>query len=64
MPMFERLRRRVAESPVPCERGEPHNVTVSIGVASFVGADPSAAILAADAALYRAKEGGRDRVAG
>jgi diguanylate cyclase (GGDEF)-like protein len=43
--------------------GQPLAATVSIGVASGVaGADLSAILSAADAALYRAKENGRNRV--
>jgi len=60
--IFERLRRRVTESPVPCTQGPPHHVSVSIGIAPLKDADPVAAIAAADSALYRAKQGGRDRV--
>lgn len=62
IPVFERVRRRVAESSCPCRKGEAHHVTVSIGVAPLLDVDPSATISAADAALYRAKEAGRDRV--
>ena len=41
------------------------SVTVSIGVADFTGSDPSpdAVLKRADQALYRAKSGGRNRVA-
>ena len=43
--------------------GEEVNGTVSIGVASGEpGAEVSTMLAAADAALYRAKEGGRNRV--
>ncbi|MGC4175926.1 diguanylate cyclase [Demequina sp.] len=62
VPIFERARRRVAERTVPCSSGEPHHITLSIGVSALANADPAAAISAADAALYRAKEAGRDRV--
>ena len=62
VPVLERARRHVSTRPVPCASGEPHRITLSIGVAELADADPAAAISAADAALYRAKELGRDRV--
>ena len=57
----ERLRRAIAATdaaPVP--------VTASVGVATFPrhGGDAGALVAAADGALYAAKTGGRDRVAG
>ena len=57
----ERLRDRVRAAGA--KSGEP--VTVSVGVAEFPknGDTPQAIIAAADAALYRAKADGRDRVA-
>jgi len=59
---FERVRRIVAETPVAIAGGTIH-VTVSIGVASLrEGDSPDALLAAADAALYRAKGEGRDRV--
>ena len=59
----ERLREAVAAS-VFTLGGEPHQITISIGLA---GLDPSrgdrsALMQAADAALYRAKDEGRNRV--
>jgi diguanylate cyclase (GGDEF)-like protein len=62
LPVFERVRSDVALRPVPCQRGQAHPITVSIGVAPLESADPAAAIAAADSALYRAKRAGRDRV--
>jgi diguanylate cyclase (GGDEF)-like protein len=59
----ERLRGRVREIAVPA-RGATVTVTVSIGVAALGldGGDLFELLAAADAALYRAKKAGRDRV--
>ncbi len=60
----ETLRQRVAELPI-CYRGQTlRRITVSIGVATFPANGDSAAQLvsSADAALYRAKRLGGDRV--
>jgi diguanylate cyclase (GGDEF)-like protein len=59
----DRLRKRVTESPV-VHGAETIHVTVSIGIAAMDAKedDPDAALLRADAALYRAKERGRNRV--
>lgn len=59
----ERLRCRIEASPATTTRG-PVGLTVSLGVATLDAADPDAdAVLArADAALYRAKVAGRNRV--
>lgn len=62
----ERLRAAVETHPVPGPSG-PLRVTISLGVASAPHAElatPAALIAAADRALYRAKELGRNRVAG
>jgi diguanylate cyclase (GGDEF)-like protein len=57
----ERIRKRVAESPVPWE-STAIPITVSIGVAAFRRGDTAGTLLArADAALYAAKEAGRNR---
>jgi len=61
----ERIRGRVSEDRfTPEGRSAAVGVTVSIGIAEFPadGASPEALISAADKALYRAKEGGRNRV--
>ena len=60
----ERLRQRMAEHPFTFG-GISDHLTVSIGVAAFSddATDAEGLIRVADAALYRAKEGGRDRVA-
>lgn len=58
----ERLRRLVASVPVIVADGEIP-VTVSVGVATLRALDPNAAaaLARADEALYRAKDGGRNR---
>ncbi len=63
--LAERLREKVAQDPIP---GLPPNdrVTLSIGLASWEGAEDSAEKLLAraDQALYQAKSEGRDRAVG
>jgi len=61
--MAERLRNQIAEKEMGSD-GEPLNVTVSVGVASFPrdGDDPHSLMKRADAALYEAKRRGRNRV--
>lgn len=61
----ERLRRAVEYLALPFLQGEamPH-LTISLGVTRAHGEQPIEAVIAqADAALYRAKDGGRNRVA-
>ena len=60
----ERVRARVAEEPVRGSLSTPLCVSVSVGVAwsGTAGLDPNALVAAADAALYRAKANGRNRV--
>ena len=62
--LAERLRNAVAQSIFVSE-GTALSITASFGLAAVTAATSSAATLlaAADAALYRAKAGGRDRVA-
>jgi diguanylate cyclase len=61
----ERLRRSVAAISIPRRAAyEGEHVTISIGVTTFrstVLCPPSAVVRAADTALYRAKQAGRDR---
>ncbi len=61
-PILDRLRVAVGELDMPCE-GHRHHVSVSIGAAmGAIGQSPDECIAAADHALYRAKEEGRNRV--
>ena len=64
--LAERLRTAVADSAVPATDGRTIRVTISIGVASFPAdaGSGTAMIAAADAALYAAKQGGRNRTIG
>jgi diguanylate cyclase len=61
-PVLERLRRRASEHPI--SSGETVlEVTVSVGAAEAAGnEEPGNAIDRADAALYRAKKAGRNRL--
>jgi two-component system, cell cycle response regulator len=65
--LLERIRRKVAVMPIRLAgRRKLVSVTVSIGVASWPedGAGPQEILASADARLYQAKQGGRDRVVG
>lgn len=58
----EELRRQIAQQPMKLPDGAHQSVTLSIGVAAFNGhPDYSHLVNAADRALYRAKQGGRNR---
>jgi diguanylate cyclase (GGDEF)-like protein len=63
MRLGERLREVIGSQPFVTPAG-PLAVTVSVGVAPASGPDeaPEALFSRADAALYAAKRGGRDRV--
>ncbi|HTW85585.1 MAG TPA: diguanylate cyclase [Candidatus Sulfotelmatobacter sp.] len=59
----ERVRRAVRAKAIPHADGVDGVLTVSIGAACALGDEPGEALLErADAALYAAKHGGRDRV--
>jgi diguanylate cyclase (GGDEF)-like protein/PAS domain S-box-containing protein len=60
----ERLRQKVADTPLTMEGGEEIRITVSIGIAALSPGDATAdaALIRADKALYGAKEAGRNRV--
>ena len=68
LPFAEKLRARVEALRIPHERSTAADVvTVSVGVATCVptaGAPSGALFAEADLALYAAKRGGRNRVAG
>lgn len=57
----ERIRAAVCEAPVETDDA-PIPITVSIGVAGYRGQPVNTLLTQADAALYRAKEQGRNRV--
>jgi len=62
VPILERLRRSISLIEKPCSE-HVHTVTVSIGAAmGAIGQTPDECIAAADHALYRAKEEGRNKV--
>ncbi|MEQ9547113.1 MAG: sensor domain-containing diguanylate cyclase [Marinobacter sp.] len=60
----ERLRQRVHETSIPLDTGESVPLTISIGIAVFPqhGRSPEALCAAADKAMYRAKQSGRNCV--
>ena len=63
MAAAERLRARIAETPLATAGGRPIGVTASLGVAASIRGDTSSALLKrADQALYAAKRDGRNRV--
>ena len=60
--LYERIRAAVADSPIPTRAGDL-SITVSFGVSAWrEGETEDGLLAAADAALYRAKGAGRNRV--
>lgn len=59
--LAERLRHTVADTPAATTAG-PVALTVSLGLSGVFGRDPARVLADADAALYRAKRSGRNRV--
>ena len=64
VPLAERLRELVALAPLT-HGAESFALSISIGLAQWAGAQeaPARLLVRADAALYEAKQHGRDRVA-
>lgn len=62
--LAERWRKQVAETGFEADAGQPIEARISIGLASYTPTMklPEDLVAAADAALYRAKDKGRDRV--
>ncbi len=59
----ERMRERVARTPVELPEGQTIHITISIGVSPFSpDCRDQACLKAADKALYKAKNGGRNKV--
>jgi len=65
MMIAERLRERIAATPIVLADGRSLTATVSVGIASMMpdrNEDPKAVFKRADTALYEAKKAGRNRV--
>jgi len=59
--LAERLRSSICDAPIEVPTGKI-KVTLSLGVAAAINASTSSLLRAADEALYRAKDAGRNRV--
>lgn len=58
--LAERTRERISQTVIPLS-GQPYRVTISVGLAAFLPGDTPETLLArADAALYAAKDDGRN----
>jgi diguanylate cyclase (GGDEF)-like protein len=61
--LSERIRQALAKRAIAIENGGPISITASFGVAAFRSTGSRERLLAAaDEALYRAKDAGRNRV--
>jgi two-component system cell cycle response regulator len=65
MIVAEKIRRSIGDESFRSDSGPPVSVTVSIGAATYPEDGDTVSVLvgAADAAMYKAKDAGRDRVA-
>ena len=60
--LAERLRQVVADEPYRLAGGDAIQVTISVGCATSQGDDAGRLVRSADAAMYEAKQSGRNRV--
>jgi two-component system cell cycle response regulator len=60
--LAERLRQVVADEPCRLAGGDAIQVTISVGCAASLGDDAGRLVRSADAAMYEAKQSGRNRV--
>lgn len=63
IPIAERIRQQIAETPMLLPSGQSISITVSLGVAELgAGQAPSDLLANTDSLLYKAKQNGRNRV--